>query len=576
MSGGDDPRQSHEYRFALDTAGVEAGQRGNAGDDTGAAAPLDEAATGKVRSCSQSGDVAPCRAVVAFHELERCAGLFQRFARSFGGIVQQGRDGLGQGPGHRFGDEVIERTKRSCHACIMQDLRCCRGSQSMKKALIAIGALLLLAALVLPGVVGIVIEREVQSTGDRRIEVTPGVEVATTALERGWFASRITNEVHITDASVAPEFLRSIAATDARLVLDSNVRHGLVLADWVPVLAVARSAATLVDGTGDTAELPGDISARVGLLGALSLRYRIDDLSMFDERYGQVTIGEAETTLTVDRTLTSAHGGGFVEDLTMGGQGGRGEIDDGRLDFALERHPATGLWVGEQQLSFGRLRAFDGAGNDSGGLDGLSARGVVAITGNFLRLDADMAIDRAVIEGSELTDLRLEARVERLDAAAVAALQAAAKTLEASVGAGVDPAAANPQLVEQLMTEPLYAIVRGGPAITIEEMTVTVPEGTLAVSVDVALPEMAADASVDPVTVLEGAVGEGQLVMDKPVAQWLARLQPANAEQLRMAIATGFIVDTGDSYRMDLAYEAGMLTVNGNPMPVPLEEMFPR
>ncbi len=431
-------------------------------------------------------------------------------------------------------------------------------------------------ALGVPGAFGMWLESRLPAADGAPVEVQPGTTMTVETHSRGWFRSRVEQVVTVELPPGSPVGGGGDAATEpVRIVIDSDVLHGPVIGLRMPGLANVRSTVEIeVPGAG-TWRLPGAVVTDVDVDGGGTIRYRVAAASEPVGAEGaSLELGDSDVTIRFDRNWADVSGNGRVASLAVADDDAAVRV--GPVDFAfdLDRDNAFGLWVGRQQASVATLALAGGPSGSTATVEQIRFDAVSSLAGGLVDSQVEFTASRVAADAFAGDQLVFRGSSSRLDAGALAALSATLQRWQRAATSGsVDPDTA---AFRADMQGPIADLVRAGPTVDIKALGIELPQGPVRVQLALSLEPLADDASMDPVDVITRMTGDARLSIASGVAATLAGANPEFAAQLGTVIAMGFLVDDGDALTMDLRYQGGLLTVNGNPMPLPLHLLLPR
>ncbi|MEO1202249.1 MAG: DUF945 family protein [Pseudomonadota bacterium] len=432
----------------------------------------------------------------------------------------------------------------------------------MKKSVIALILVLALVILVSPGIIGMLANRAVEQHTERAEIVSSEVTVSTERFDRGWFSSEGTHRVSLNEAVLSDDeralFAEFVGDPLPDLVIDTRIDHGLLplaslgreQGSLKPGLGSAISKLSLEFPDGNRAELPGAIFSDIGLTGETRSRYELPAGNYEDLAWGDASFA---VQVRPDSTRIEFDGKADRLDITASGDG-RGLSG---LAFAGAVTPTPhGFSTGNVDLTIDELKVRSPAGpvlpvgpvtltQSSGIVDGkLSGRLDFDVAGGALAGMGDMSLKGAL-------------RIEDADADSMGRFVNAINGL---------PANAEPQLVLAYSEEALKDVFAGGMRIDVEQLDLALPTGVLATTLDINIPSTDRDSFTWP-SLLLAAELDASLRIPESLYAMAVLMNP----QLDQAIEMGVLVRDGDAYVMDAVYRKGLLTVNGAPMPIPLD-----
>lgn len=429
----------------------------------------------------------------------------------------------------------------------------------MKRGILV--ALLALAVLVLlsPGLIGMLAERRINDQLETAATYDPEFDVRTITFERGWFTSAGKHRVPIRNPLLA-ELLTLLTPGAAQadgqpvLVITTALDHGLVSVSGaardpstlVPALANGVSTLELELADGRLLPVPGELRTRINLNGGAVLDYRLPGgAAQRDGLQAEWAAAELRLDASADGRTLGIQGdfGRFRVDSADGHVG----FADAELSVAAEATP-FGFFVGTTRLG---IAGFGSSA--SVGWQRLELAAASALAGDRVDGDVELTLDGLDTAAGRF-DAELSVDVGELGAATLGPLL---RGLERGA-----PGAGTPGRYPELDID-LRRLLSDGVALGVERLAVATPQGAVDASLSLTLPD---SERLEPWTGLalaaeaNAAVGIARELIEGGLL----------AEPLRPLVAGGFLVPSGDVYRLDAAYANGVATINGAPLTVPL------
>ncbi|MEO0364079.1 MAG: DUF945 family protein [Pseudomonadota bacterium] len=169
----------------------------------------------------------------------------------------------------------------------------------MRKLILTLGVILIAVALLGPFATGKMAESAVMDNqAETQASLPPWLELVEPAFERGWFSSRASARVIITDPQVRDR-VRGFLGADQfgdqpAVILDSVVTHGPLIGLLTPGFAEVRTQ-FLTEGDAETT-LPVRLKTLVGLGGTVTMDWMLDNGSY-----------DADTTKLLWQDVTARH-----------------------------------------------------------------------------------------------------------------------------------------------------------------------------------------------------------------------------------------------------------------------------
>lgn len=150
----------------------------------------------------------------------------------------------------------------------------------MRKTLFVVSLLLIIVAIGGPAVIGHLVE----STAAREQKhlanaMPPWAEIVAQEFQRGWFGSRSTYRILITES--APPAVRELLGAfggfgdQPALIVDSNISHGPLVGVFIPAAVSADSQFFLETGDAPRVQLPMLTRSLIGLTGNLTIDWQM-------------------------------------------------------------------------------------------------------------------------------------------------------------------------------------------------------------------------------------------------------------------------------------------------------------
>jgi uncharacterized protein YdgA (DUF945 family) len=436
----------------------------------------------------------------------------------------------------------------------------------VKKGLVALLVTLALVVLVSPGIIGRLAEKSLDEQLDWAATGAEEVVVRSEGFDRGWFSSEGRHRVELRAGSLRDVLLAysdpGTAGELPALVIDTRIDHGLIplgslareKGTVVPGLGSAVSTVSLDAGAGEAARLPGTIYSRLGLGGDLHSNYLLAP-GTFTHDGATADWGEVEVDVT-----TSPASGDLAFDASIVSFAVRSTDDNVRIDdivFAGEmRASGFGFRVGPVRGSIDAIR-FDSSAAPA--LGPIVIDSTSAVDDGRVSARASFRIENLPLGdlGAGTISLRL-----RLVAADGRALGNIKRGLEQ-----IDPQA-RPGPVMPVIEADARRLFAAGLEFHIDEARVRLPDGSVDAELHLAVRETGiADFSWPGVLLASGGT------LDLSIAEPLVQLGMAADPQVGGLIGMGYLRRKGDVYELHAALEGGQLTVNGAPLPLPVNTL---
>jgi uncharacterized protein YdgA (DUF945 family) len=460
----------------------------------------------------------------------------------------------------------------------------------MSKLAVAAVALLVVAFVALPGVVGSVTEARVRERV-AAIDASPTAAAEVKSFDRGWFRSTAQLELRFVPDNVAqlPNFV-SVLGPAAAVPVAIEFAHGPIAVlegvhfGWSKLVARADVAAPGITELQQTLGVPYlfEFRGRSGYFG----RLRFDaDAPPF--------------VLPLDESLLTFSG------ATLAGTFERSHLEADARIAAVELASATDTFAvrglvatadnelrsayvmpGRASLSVDSVSAGDAA-NPTFEAANLEIRSDVTLdaAAELLEMKVDYDVDSVRVAANVVTGAALGLTVRNVDVATLEAYSAAATEAAA---AGADEASLLASLGPHL-----ERALKGGPSLTLDPLRFRYDEepfdGRLEITTNVQRLPPAGTLDIDNPLQILGLVNiDADVRLSKLLAAQLAKLSArlqlgadesvppdqleymAEAQSglmLTMLVGQGVLVEEGDGYRASLQFRDGTVTLNGNALP---------
>ena len=436
---------------------------------------------------------------------------------------------------------------------------------TVKKSVVVLLLALAVIVLLSPAIVGRIAEQSMDDNLDWAATESQEVVVTSQGFERGWFSSEGQHRVEVQHGELQDILLALANSQDPTdipaLIIDTHLDHGLI-----PVASMARDEGTLLPGlgsavstlsvelaSGEVVPLPGTIYSDVSLTGALQSKLVLDagahEFEEADTVWGDTTI-----SITSNPSTGILSFDGQVGSLALAADSDFVEFDD--MSFAGElRKSRFGFSVGDADFT----------------MQSMELQGVAQDVVSFgpLSIDTTSAIDGDRVSGR--TTVRLEDMpFADLGRAGIAADISVVAADGAALGKIVDAfdamqSGGSPDDFMFVVQDDLQRLFSQGFELRVDQLDVALSQGAFASKFRFVIDETDADRFSWP-AVLLALDASAELSMPAELVDYLTTMDP----QMHAAIAGGFLRKSGDAYEMKAAFENGLLTVNGAPMPLPI------
>ena len=442
----------------------------------------------------------------------------------------------------------------------------------MKRWLVVLLVVLAVLVLLSPGIVGRMAEKNLEDNIEWAESEAVGIEVQTEKFDRGWFTSEGRHRVALT-GSTFRDGLRSYQNETGNedlpsLIIDTRVDHGLVAVgslnrdsgSLIPGLASMLSTFQVDPGNGELKELPGTLYSNVGLTGAASLRFLLES-GEFQNEEVQIEWQGADVDVQANNTMGAYVIDGRFEPFTISANGET--VDIGTITISADQlRTDYGFYVGTATLDIASLVAASSTAPGTIGKISFSAD--ASIDDARLSVTSKAVIDEIVVPDMGDMDFAVDLSLIGLDAAAIQVIN---ETFKEAQGA-IDPDETLAELFPQIEPE-LQKIAVAGAEIRIDQLDVTLPQGTVTTRMNVRVFEGNAATDFSWGSVLLNMTASADIRMPASMFDMLQKMNP-DAGGL---IAMGIVIRDGEDYVMNAEFENGQLLVNGAPLPFPMPGM---
>lgn len=414
-----------------------------------------------------------------------------------------------------------------------------------------------------PGLVGLLAERTIERQLELAGSQDRDLDVSTVRFERGWFTSEGRHRLPVTNDALAT-LLTSITpgAHDVDgtpvLIVDTTIEHGPVpvgnlaggnAARLLPAIATGRSTLELELDDGRRLPVPGSVESRVTLTGAVTVDYHLPSGAA---AHAGVTARWDDSHLRASSSADGRElGAGFdvngwqldVEGLrvTVASASGSGSLRAtpwgyalGDIEFELHDGQST---MADEAVSVHRVQLRSSSKRDDE------------------RVGAAFELDLENVEHPVgVYSARVAGAAGDFDGEAIGPLIRGLQRNVAKNGAD----AAYPGIDIDLRR----ALSAGG-RLTLSEFHLDTSDGRIDATVDVAID--ARDGLAEWAGLALAAEARAELSLSRSLAN-----SPGFADSLRSLLAAGMLQPDGDRYVLDAELSNGIATINGAPLPLPI------
>ncbi|MDA0678766.1 MAG: DUF945 family protein [Proteobacteria bacterium] len=444
----------------------------------------------------------------------------------------------------------------------------------MKRWLVILLVLLALVILVSPGIIGRLAEQNMEENIQWAKNESPGLNITTEAFDRGWFTSEGKHRVVFQGGRFRDATEKYAAVTGnpelPSLIIDTRFDHGLVpvtslsrhAGSLAPGLASTLSTFHLDPGNGEPLPLPGTLYSNVSLTGATDSRLLVETGS-YEHEDIQVDWDGADLKIYSNRGSGEMSVHGTIDPVTISGEDGRASIGVIRID-ADQVRTEYGFNVGPANLTVGAMTLEDSGqkfvlGGMDVKMDSTLEDGRVDSTGT-------VAIRDVSIPGFGDVALVMDTSMNGFHAASLGAIVKALREAQAAD----DPNMALQMLYPDIEGD-LQTLASSGAEIRFDQFDITLPQGTVATKIAVAVPESDGGADFSWPAVLLGMTASIDIRLPAELFDMATMMNP----QAGALLAMGILQKEGNDYVMAAEYAQGLVSVNGVPMPIPIPGLSP-
>lgn len=324
----------------------------------------------------------------------------------------------------------------------------------------------------------------------------------------------------------------------------------------MPGLGSAVSTFSIELDDGSSMPLPGTIYSEVGLTGELQTKFVLEAGSHEFDNANSVW-GDTAIDVITNPNARDVAFDGQVASLALSSEGDFVEISDVAFDGDL-RMSRFGVSVGETTTSFQELTFQNRAGNVTT-VGPMKVTTDVDVEGDLVNARSVLNLDSTPFADFGTANITLDLSLLKADGVALSNLLDAIDQLEDS---------GNTDDFMFVVEDDVQRLWAHGFEMRIDQLDIALPQGVAALKLNVDIG--ATDAN-------NFAWGSALLAMnasaDISVPVELVDYLTAMDPSYHAAVAGGFLRKNGDVYEMEAAFEKGLLTVNGAPVPLPIPGM---
>ena len=431
----------------------------------------------------------------------------------------------------------------------------------MKKSVVALLIILAMVVLISPGIIGRLAEKSVDDNLNWAAAERDDIVVTSTGFDRGWFTSAGQHRVELHEGELRDMLFGAsdMAATDSLpvLIIDTHLDHGLI-----PVSSMARDHGSLMPGLGSAVstlsieladgsvvDLPGTIFSNVGLTGALQSNFVLEPDGV-DADGARLDWGKADFVITVSPANGDIGVSGQLGSFAIATDGDTVIVDT--LDVSVD-HAATpfGFTVGSAKMMLKSFAVIDAA--DTTTIGPIFVDSDSAIDADRLSAEVTFRMENAPVPNFGTANIELVTRLENVDAAALGQLRRNLKTMSTADTAMID------------IEGDLHRLLASGLEWHFDQLDIELPLGQITSRISAVVSESDAG-DLTWTSALLSLDASADISLPVGFVDMLTDVYP----DMHAVIAMGFLRRKGDYYTIEAAFEKGLLTVNGAPMPLPI------
>ncbi len=432
-----------------------------------------------------------------------------------------------------------------------------------------VAALVTLALIVLvsPGIVGRLAEKSVEENLNFAASESDELVVTTESFERGWFTSEGRHRIELGKGAVRTLFETTPGAQVPSLIVETHVDHGLF-----PVTSMSRDSGSLMPGlastvstlkfdagNGEIFEVPGKIYSQVGLTGETTSHLRLEAGST-DVEAARLAWQGADITVQTNPRAGSVSFEGEVSPLSFLDEDGGFEFGRIAVDGQQNRTP-FGFNVGTIHIELESV-AINSVANPAMQFGPLAIDAKSDIDGEKVNASTKFTINSVPTPGLGDVDVTLDMTLDRVDARSFQKIAEAVRNAQASA----DPQQAI-QSMYPLVEDDVQKMLSSGLEIRFNQFDISSPSGELTTKFQFSLPPTDSDAEFSWSALLLALDASADVRL--PVA--LYEMAELMSPDVGMLVAMGIFKKDGEYYEMKAEYSRGLVTVNGAPMPIPIQ-----
>lgn len=433
----------------------------------------------------------------------------------------------------------------------------------VKKGVVALLIILALIVIVSPGILGRLAEKSVDENLNWAAAESGDLVISSDNFDRGWFSSEGQHRVEIKEGNLQAmlEELGSPGDELPVLVINTHLDHGLI-----PVSSMSRENGSLAPGLGSavstlsvefsdgkTIELPGKIYSNVALGGELESSYKLEAGSRSDGRT-KAAWGTSNIEITTSPSSGDVDFAGNIRGVSFTDQSESFEVNG--LSFAGSQAPTKfGFATGDMKMEIDGV-SFSTNGIRASGLKRMSVDGYTRLDNGRVNGRTTFEMELSALPQFGEVSVAGDISVEGADAEVLGEL---IKEMEA-LGPIPDEAQ-----VYAAVEDDLKRLLASGLELRFDQLDVMLPMGNVTTAMKIKVLEK--DASTfDWSSLLLATEASANISIPEALVDMASQMNP----QAGAVVGMGFLQKNGDVYEVSAEYKKALLTINGQPMPIPL------
>lgn len=433
----------------------------------------------------------------------------------------------------------------------------------MKKSVIALLVILALIVIVSPGILGRLAEKSVDENLNWAARESGDLVISSDKFDRGWFSSEGQHRVEVKGGNLEAMLLELSPPGDGLpvLVINTHLDHGLIpvssmsreKGSLAPGLGNAVSTLSIEFGSGETLEIPGKIYSNVGLGGEIKSSYQLEAGSQ-NAGGSQAAWGGSKIDVTTNPVTRNVEFAGDIRGVTFSDGSEKLGID--ALTFSGSQAPSRfGFYTGDVKLALDGM-SFGMGGIESGSIKRMNVDGYTKLDDGRVSGRTTVALESQNLP--EVGEIAIAADIS-LDGADAEALGALTRKIDA-LGPGADEAQAFAAVEGELKR-----LLAAGLEMRFDRLDVTLPMGTVTTRMKVRVPKDDAPA-FEWTSLLRSTEASADVSIPAALVDAALTMNP----QAGAIVGMGFLQKNGDAYEVSAEYKKALLTINGQPMPIPI------